>query len=127
MLVREGGHADAEVTGVPYQPHQVLGVAHALGMGDPLPGRVAGRVTPMGEAEVRVISGEPGRERAYRVVELLAATSVERRKPSAARWSRPRATLPARDNEGEGEDAYWAPNKPSALGDVMKKVIDDGK
>ncbi len=31
-----------------------------------------------GEAEVRVISGEPGRERAYRVIELLAAGSVER-------------------------------------------------
>ena len=31
-----------------------------------------------GDAEVRVISGEPGRERAYRVIELLAAGSVER-------------------------------------------------
>ncbi|HEX6105045.1 MAG TPA: phospholipase D-like domain-containing protein, partial [Gemmatimonadales bacterium] len=39
---------------------------------------VAGRVTPMGEAEVRVISGEPGRERAYRVIELLAAGSINR-------------------------------------------------
>jgi len=38
----------------------------------------AGRVTPMGEAEVRVISGEPGRERAYRVIELLAAGSINR-------------------------------------------------
>jgi cardiolipin synthase len=40
--------------------------------------QVAGVVAPMGEAEVRVISGEPGRERAYRVIELLAAGSVER-------------------------------------------------
>ena len=39
---------------------------------------VAGRVTPQGTAEVRVISGEPGRERTYRVVELLAAGSINR-------------------------------------------------
>jgi cardiolipin synthase A/B len=39
---------------------------------------VAGRVTPQGRAEVRVISGEPGRERAYRVIELLAAGSINR-------------------------------------------------
>ena len=42
------------------------------------PDHVAGRVPPAGEAEVRVISGEPGRERAYRVIELLAVGSVER-------------------------------------------------
>jgi cardiolipin synthase A/B len=40
--------------------------------------QVAGTVPPLGDAEVRVISGEPGRERAYRVIELLAAGSVER-------------------------------------------------
>jgi cardiolipin synthase len=39
---------------------------------------VAGRVAPEGAAEVRVISGEPGRERTYRVVELLAAGSLNR-------------------------------------------------
>ncbi|HET8836864.1 MAG TPA: phospholipase D-like domain-containing protein [Gemmatimonadales bacterium] len=39
---------------------------------------VAGRVTPQGSAEVRVISGEPGRERTYRVIELLAAGSSSR-------------------------------------------------
>jgi len=39
---------------------------------------VAGRVTPQGMAEVRVISGEPGRERTYRVVELLAAGTINR-------------------------------------------------
>ena len=39
---------------------------------------VAGRVTPVGDAEVRVISGEPGRERAYRVIELLAAGGIHR-------------------------------------------------
>jgi cardiolipin synthase A/B len=42
------------------------------------PDQVAGVVTPEGNAEVRVISGEPGRERAYRVIELLAIGSVER-------------------------------------------------
>jgi cardiolipin synthase len=40
--------------------------------------QVAGVVAPMGTAEVRVISGEPGRERAYRVIELLAVGSVQR-------------------------------------------------
>ncbi|MGH7535066.1 MAG: phospholipase D-like domain-containing protein [Gemmatimonadales bacterium] len=39
---------------------------------------VAGRVAPQGSAEVRVVSGEPGRERAYRVIELLAAGSINR-------------------------------------------------
>jgi cardiolipin synthase A/B len=38
----------------------------------------AGRVTPEGDGEVRVIMGEPGRERAFRVIELLAGGSVER-------------------------------------------------
>ncbi|HEX6433780.1 MAG TPA: phospholipase D-like domain-containing protein [Gemmatimonadales bacterium] len=47
--------------------------------GSPVPpDQVAGAVTPMGTAEVRVISGEPGRERAYRVIELLAVGSVQR-------------------------------------------------
>jgi cardiolipin synthase A/B len=41
-------------------------------------GDVAGRVTPMGEAEVRVIGGEPGRERTFRVIELIAAGSINR-------------------------------------------------
>ncbi|HEU4954095.1 MAG TPA: phospholipase D-like domain-containing protein, partial [Gemmatimonadales bacterium] len=39
---------------------------------------IAGRVTPEGQAEVRVIAGEPGRERTFRVIELLAAGSIER-------------------------------------------------
>lgn len=39
---------------------------------------VAGRVAPQGDAAVRVISGEPGRERTYRVIELLAAGSINR-------------------------------------------------
>lgn len=42
------------------------------------PDQVAGVVEPIGGADVRVISGEPGRERAYRVIELLTAGSVER-------------------------------------------------
>jgi cardiolipin synthase A/B len=39
---------------------------------------IAGRVAPQGEAEVRVIGGEPGRERTYRVIELLAAGCINR-------------------------------------------------
>jgi cardiolipin synthase len=42
------------------------------------PDQVAGAVAPVGDADVRIISGEPGRERAYRVIEMLAAGSVER-------------------------------------------------
>ena len=42
------------------------------------PDQVAGVVEPQGGADIRIISGEPGRERAYRVIELLAAGSVER-------------------------------------------------
>ena len=42
------------------------------------PDQVAGAVAPQGSAELRVISGEPGQERAYRVIELLAVGSVER-------------------------------------------------
>lgn len=42
------------------------------------PDDVAGRVTPLGDAEVRVIGGEPGRERTFRVIELLAAGSIHR-------------------------------------------------
>ncbi len=42
------------------------------------PEDAAGRVSPRGDAEVRVIGGEPGRERAYRVIELLAAGSIHR-------------------------------------------------
>ncbi len=42
------------------------------------PNQIAGAVPPSGDAEVRVISGEPGRERAYRVIELLAVGSVQR-------------------------------------------------
>ena len=38
----------------------------------------AGRVTPQGDAEVRIIGGEPARERTYRVIELLAAGSSNR-------------------------------------------------
>ncbi|MGH7629206.1 MAG: phospholipase D-like domain-containing protein [Gemmatimonadales bacterium] len=35
-------------------------------------------VTPAGQAEIRVVVGEPGRERAYRTLEYLTAGSVER-------------------------------------------------
>ncbi len=57
---------------------QSFAIAWAL-TGPPVsPEHVAGVVEPRGSADVRVISGEPGRERAYRVIELLAAGSVER-------------------------------------------------
>jgi cardiolipin synthase A/B len=47
--------------------------------GNPVPpDQTAGVVTSVGKAEVRIIPGEPGRERAYRVIELIAAGSVER-------------------------------------------------
>ncbi|MGH7499977.1 MAG: phospholipase D-like domain-containing protein [Gemmatimonadales bacterium] len=41
-------------------------------------GDTTGRVAPRGEAEVRVIRGEPGQGRTYRVTELLAAGSLDR-------------------------------------------------
>jgi cardiolipin synthase len=57
---------------------QTFASAWAL-TGTPVPGeQVAGVIPPAGTAEVRIISGEPGRERAYRVIELLAAGSVQR-------------------------------------------------
>jgi cardiolipin synthase len=37
-----------------------------------------GEISMVGDADVRVICGEPGRERTYRVIELLAAGAVER-------------------------------------------------
>jgi cardiolipin synthase len=35
-------------------------------------------VAPVGDAEIRVVAGEPGRERAYRTLEYLTAGSIER-------------------------------------------------
>lgn len=47
--------------------------------GDALPmDERLGDMSIVGDADVRVICGEPGRERAYRVIELLAAGAVER-------------------------------------------------
>ena len=51
---------------------------HLGDRGSGCPRRMPGRVPPQGEAEVRVIGGEPGRERIYRVTELMAACSVSR-------------------------------------------------
>jgi cardiolipin synthase len=48
-------------------------------MGPPIPlEEQAGGVEPVGSASIRVLAGEPIRERAYRVSELLLATSAER-------------------------------------------------
>ena len=41
-------------------------------------GETVAEVPACGDAAVRVIAGEPGRERTYRVIELLAAGAVER-------------------------------------------------
>lgn len=38
----------------------------------------AAEVRPCGDADVRVVAGEPGRERVYRVMELLTAGALER-------------------------------------------------
>ncbi len=66
---------------------------------------VAGRVTPEGDAEVRVISGEPGRERTYRVIELLAAGSINRLWLTDAYLMAPQRLLQAlRDSAQDGVD-----------------------
>ena len=57
---------------------QTFGTAWELTGSEVPPDQRAGVVEPVGSADVRIISGEPGRERAYRVIELLAAGSVER-------------------------------------------------
>lgn len=57
---------------------QAFGQSWKAAGGEIPSGDAAGRVAPKGEAEVRVIRGEPGRERVYRVTELLAAGSTNR-------------------------------------------------
>ena len=42
------------------------------------PGEEVGQARPCGDASLRTIVGKPGRERAYKVLELLAASSVQR-------------------------------------------------
>lgn len=42
------------------------------------PGDEVGRALPCGDASVRTIVGKPGRERVYKVLEMLAASSVKR-------------------------------------------------
>jgi cardiolipin synthase len=42
------------------------------------PGEEVAQARPCGDASVRTIVGKPGRERAYKVLEILAASSVER-------------------------------------------------
>lgn len=47
--------------------------------GTPLVGdEVSGDVDPCGDAQVRVIAGEPGRERAYRALEYVTAGTIDR-------------------------------------------------
>jgi cardiolipin synthase A/B len=47
--------------------------------GPPIPPEESvGRVAPQGDALVRTIVGKPGRERAYKVLEILAASTVKR-------------------------------------------------
>ncbi|MEO8199497.1 MAG: phospholipase D-like domain-containing protein, partial [Gemmatimonadota bacterium] len=48
-------------------------------VGPPIPtAESIGEVPQMGDASVRTIVGKPGRERAYKVLEILAASSVKR-------------------------------------------------
>ena len=49
MLLREGGHPDAEVAGRPDQADQLGCVGEAVRVRDPVAVRVAGRVTAQGE------------------------------------------------------------------------------
>ena len=42
------------------------------------PGEDVGQAQPRGDASVRTIVGKPGRERAYKVLEILAASTVKR-------------------------------------------------
>ena len=47
--------------------------------GRPLPAdEVGADIDPCGGAQVRVIAGEPGRERAYRALEYIAAGTIDR-------------------------------------------------
>ncbi len=63
MLVRgKARHADAELARLADQPDQVLGVVDALGVGDPLAHRVAGRVAPDGQDVAHARVGEPADE-----------------------------------------------------------------
>lgn len=57
---------------------QAFGQSWRAAGGEIPAGDVAGRIAPKGEAEVRVIRGDPGRERTYRVMELLSAGSMDR-------------------------------------------------
>ena len=65
----------------------------------------AASVAPAGEAAVRVVAGEPGRERAFRVFELLMAGSVERLWITDAYFVAPARMLQAlRDAAADGVD-----------------------
>lgn len=57
---------------------QAFGVTWGAAGGVIPAGELAAEVSVSGGADVRVIAGEPGLERAYRVIELLAAGAVER-------------------------------------------------
>jgi cardiolipin synthase len=57
---------------------QAFAVTWIIAGGTVPPEHTVGQAPALGGAEVRVIAGEPGRERAYRVIELLAAGSVDR-------------------------------------------------
>jgi cardiolipin synthase len=57
---------------------QAFAVTWVIAGGTIPPEHAVGQAPAVGGAEVRVVAGEPGRERVYRVIELLAAGSVER-------------------------------------------------
>jgi cardiolipin synthase len=84
---------------------QAFGQTWALAGGSVPDDDRAGRITPGGEAEVRIIRGEPGRERTYRVTELIAAGAMERLWITDAYFVPPPRLLQAlRDAARDGAD-----------------------
>lgn len=57
---------------------QAFGITWGIAGGAIPEGETAADIPPAGTAAVRVIAGEPGRERVYRVIELLTAGALER-------------------------------------------------
>ncbi|HEX6645428.1 MAG TPA: phospholipase D-like domain-containing protein [Gemmatimonadales bacterium] len=84
---------------------QAFAVTWGISGGTIPEGESAASVPPSGSAEVRVIAGEPGRERVYRVIEQLTAGSLERLWITDAYLVAPaRLFLALRDAASDGVD-----------------------
>jgi cardiolipin synthase len=84
---------------------QAFGQTWALAGGGVPEQDTVGRIASGGDAEVRVIRGEPGRERTYRVTELLAAGAISRLWITDAYFVPPSRLLQAlRDAARDGAD-----------------------